>query len=254
MASPSPGSSYCNRVILLSAGKGNRMKGAVTDKILVPIEGKSSFRRSFEAFAETGIFDEAVVVYRDAEQRDRLKGELADLPDGIPTLPCLWTQGGARRQDSVFRGLTIAGLDTDYIFIHDCARPLVRSSDIQILFERVLQDKAASLARPVTDTLNRVDRRKQQARLCRLRPIDRRGCWAMETPQAFAFNLIFDAYQRARQEDELHTDDCSVATADGARISLVEPSFPNIKITKPGDLVLASFLIQNPNFASEDPQ
>jgi len=240
----------CNQVILLAAGKGTRMKGAVDDKILIPLEGKSSFRRSYEAFADTGLFSGAVIVYRDEQQRRVLEENLTDLEKPIPELR--WIQGGNRRQDSVFHGLTSAGLETDYVFIHDCARPLVASSDILALCERVITDKAASLARPVVDTIKRIDRRRTNYRNCTLRPIDRRGCWAMETPQAFEYKLIFDAYQRARQGTQLHTDDTSVASAAGAKISLVESSFPNPKITRPGDLAMISFLIRNPNLPGQD--
>lgn len=236
------------RVILLAAGKGSRMKGAVDDKILVPIEGKSSFRRSYEAFAATAIFDRIVVVYRDEEQRAKLADDLSLSQENGNHPEILWTPGGALRQDSVFAGLTTAGIDTEYIFIHDCARPLVRPDDIRALFEAVIHDRAASLARPLTDTIKRVNRRRTHFRKCQLREIDRRGCWSMETPQAFDYNLIFDAYQKARQEPTLYTDDTSIAAADDHKVTLVEPSFPNPKITRPGDLTLAAFLVRNPDF------
>ncbi|MBC2600607.1 2-C-methyl-D-erythritol 4-phosphate cytidylyltransferase [Puniceicoccus vermicola] len=242
------------RAILLAAGKGTRMKGAVDDKILVPIEGKSSFRRSFDTFLSSAIFDGIVVVYRDLEQKERLAAELADTSADGDLPPVKWAQGGSLRQDSVFEGLATAGIDTEYAFIHDCARPLVKAEDIERLFERVVQDKAASLARPVTDTIKRVNRRRTNSRKCVLKEIDRRGCWSMETPQAFEYNLIFDAYQKARQDTVVYTDDTSVASAAGVRITLVEPSFPNPKITRPGDLALAAFLVRNPDLIQKEPE
>ncbi|MGE9290279.1 MAG: IspD/TarI family cytidylyltransferase [Puniceicoccales bacterium] len=241
------------RAILLAAGKGTRMKGAVDDKILVPIEGKSSFRRSFETFLSTQIFDGIVVVYRDEAQQRLLAAELEDFLDRESMPSIKWAQGGSLRQDSVFEGLATAGIDSEYAFIHDCARPLVTTDDIERLFERVVKDKAASLARPVTDTIKRVNQRRTHFRKCTLREIDRRGCWSMETPQAFEYNLIFDAYQKARQNTDLYTDDTSVAAAAGVKITLVEPSFPNPKITRPGDLALAAFLVRNPDFMNKEP-
>jgi len=241
------------RGILLAAGKGTRMKGAVDDKILVPISGKSSFLRSYESFREANLFDGFVVVYRDAEQRVLLEAELGKTEQTSYSVPVEWAKGGSLRQDSVFEGLVLAGQDSEYVFIHDCARPLVRPADLRRLYERVVKDKAAALARPVTDTIKRVDRRRKNSRKCILRDIDRRGCWSMETPQAFEYTLIFDAYQKARQKNHLFTDDTSIAAADGAKVTLVEPGFPNPKITRPGDLSLAAFLIENPNFIQEDP-
>ncbi len=242
------------RAVLLAAGKGSRMKGAVDDKILVPVEGKSSFRRSYEAFVATQIFDTIVIVYRDLEQREKLAGELSKSTAEGKHPTTRWVLGGSLRQDSVFAGLTTAGIDTEYVFIHDCARPLVRPEDIRTLFDSVIRDRSASLARPITDTIKRVNRRRTNFRNCQLREIDRRGCWSMETPQAFEYNLIFDAYQKARQEPTHYTDDTSIASAAGHKITLVEPSFPNPKITRPGDLALASFLVRNPDFNKDEPQ
>jgi len=227
------------KAILLAAGSGTRMRKTVGDKILAPIEGASSFSRSVSAFLESGIFDGLIVVFRDEEQREQLANAL---PENCP--PVTWTQGGNRRQDSVFHGLTDAGLDTEYVFIHDCARPLVRPEDIRQLWETVLQDKAATLAHPVSDTIKKVQNRKSHFRKCRLQDLDRRTLWAMETPQAFAYNAIFDAYQRARQESQTHTDDASVASAAGMKVSLVESSGPNPKITRPEDIRLATFLLR----------
>lgn len=229
----------CLRAILLAAGRGSRMKGSVADKILVPVEGASSFRRSHDAFAATGLFDSLVVVYRDEPQREALA---AELPEEGP--PVLWIAGGNRRQDSVFHGLTEAGLETDYVFIHDCARPLVRPGDIERLWEAVLRDKAAALARPVTDTIKKIHRRRTHFRKCALRDLDRRTLWATETPQAFAYQPFFDACQKTRQEPGGHTDDASIASASGIKVSLVEPSAPNPKITRPEDLDYAAFLLR----------
>ncbi len=246
---PSDRSSFCMAAILLAAGRGTRMNGVVGDKILALIEGKSCFRRSFETFAGSGLFDRIVVVYRDPAQRALLSDEAK--AGGIGSIDLRWTAGGARRQDSVFNGLAEAGQDTDYAFIHDCARPLVRREDIRRLREVVLRDKAATLGHPVADTIKRIDRRRTNLRKCRLKDIDRRGLWATETPQCFAYELIFDACQKARQGNALHTDDVSVASAAGIPVSLVESSFPNPKITRPADLALAAFLLRSPGHPSQ---
>ena len=248
---PSDRSPVRMAAILLAAGRGTRMNGVVGDKILALIEGKSCFRRGFETFAKSALFDRIVVVYRDPAQRTLLADETKGGEGG--SIDLRWASGGARRQDSVFNGLAEAGQDTDYAFIHDCARPLVRPEDLHRLREVVLRDKAATLGHPVADTIKRIDRRRSHLRKCRLEDIDRRGLWATETPQCFAYDLIFDACQKARRGNALHTDDVSVASAAGIPVSLVESTFPNPKITRPGDLALAAFLLRNPAFPSEDP-
>jgi len=216
------------------------MGDCVGDKVLAPIAGLSSFHRSCEALRRSGLFSGFIVVYRDDTQRRQLE---ADTPPGCP--PIHWTAGGERRQDSVFNGLADAGLDTDYVFIHDCARPLVTPADLHRLWDAVLQDKAATLAHPVTDTIKKVRHRKSHYRNCKLQDLDRRTLWAMETPQAFAYEAIFDAYQNARQGSASHTDDAAVASAAGMKISLVESTGTNPKITRPEDLAYAAFLLQN---------
>jgi len=235
---PPSASGQSIKAILLAAGRGTRMKDTVGDKVLAPVRGISSFRRSLEAFANTTIFSDFIVIYRDEEQRNLLAGEI---PPDCP--PVTWTPGGERRQDSVFNGLAEAGLDTDYVFIHDCARPLVRAEDIRHLWETVLQDKAAALGRPVTDTIKKVRKRKSLFRKCKLIDLDRRTLWAMETPQAFAYETIFDAYQLARQNSKAHTDDVAVVSEAGVKVSLVESTGPNPKITRPEDLGLVAFLL-----------
>lgn len=229
----------CIKAVVLAAGRGTRMRNCVGDKILAPIEGRSSFYRSTDTLRHSGLFTGFIVVYRDEPQKQQLEG---DLPPECP--PILWTRGGERRQDSVFNGLADAGLDTDYVFIHDCARPLVAPADLHRLWEAVLQDKGATLAHPVTDTIKKVHKRKSRFRRCKLQDLDRRTLWAMETPQAFAYQPIFDAYQTARQGSESHTDDAAVASAAGMKITLVESTGTNPKITRPEDLAYAAFLLR----------
>ena len=230
-----------NVALLLAAGRGQRMGSGVPDKILAPLAGRTVFEWSAQTFLRSGLFQRIVVVCRDEEQR----AEIARLweacqPDpGTEGVLCL---GGRERQDSVFLGLVEAGQDCDYVFIHDCARPLVRSSTLATLYQWVLTDKAAALAHPVTDTLQRTENRSGQHRECRLEPVPREGLWAMETPQAFAYPAILDAYQKARQERRTATDDVSLAAADGRNISLLPSPDPNPKITVPGDLALAERL------------
>ncbi|MGA2151041.1 MAG: 2-C-methyl-D-erythritol 4-phosphate cytidylyltransferase, partial [Geobacteraceae bacterium] len=104
--------------ILLAAGQGRRMREAVADKILAPLAGRPVFAHSAAAFAASGVADFYVVVYRDARQS-------LELSCYAPT-PALFVQGGRERQDSVANALAGLPDDIDYVFIHDCARPLIR--------------------------------------------------------------------------------------------------------------------------------
>lgn len=233
-----------NTVILLAAGKGTRMREAVQDKILAPLVGQNVFRHGLRSFLQSQLFSQVVLVYRDDEQKGRLSDELQQIPDEeLVDVEVQWVVGGQRRQDSVFNGLTATGYDCDYVFIHDCARPLIQIRDLHRLYKTVLQDKAASMGRPVTDTIKRVRRRSTHFRKCALEDLDRRMLWAMETPQCFAFETIFEAYRKIRQTNRVVTDDTAVASVAGLSVSLVEPTRYNLKITHPDDLLLAEFLL-----------
>ena len=73
-------------VILLAAGSGTRMAGAVTDKVLAPLGGRPVFARSAAAFIESTVADLYVVVYRDQRQ-------MMELSAYAPT-PSLLVAGG----------------------------------------------------------------------------------------------------------------------------------------------------------------
>jgi 2-C-methyl-D-erythritol 4-phosphate cytidylyltransferase len=104
--------------ILLAAGSSRRMDGAVSDKILAPLAGKPVFAHSAATFYRSGVIDTFIVTYRDQQQ-------MVELSAYAPT-PTLFVPGGSERQDSVAAALAELPDDVGYVFIHDCARPLVR--------------------------------------------------------------------------------------------------------------------------------
>src|SRR5208282_5554942 len=162
-------------VILLAAGAGKRMAGAVPDKVLAPLAGRPVFAYSAAAFAASGVADFYAVVYRDRSQMTALSAF-------APT-PAILVKGGRERQDSVAAALAALPSDIDYVFIHDCARPLIRPEQLVALHKIVRREQAVVLAHRVTDTI----REKRPGG--RLRTIDRSRLWAMETPQVFAREL-----------------------------------------------------------------
>src|SRR5688572_25972366 len=83
--------------ILLAAGSGQRMQGAVSDKVLAPLAGRPVFAHSAAAFIRSGVADFYVVVYRDQRQ-------MMELSCYAPT-PSVLVRGGRERQDSVMHGL-----------------------------------------------------------------------------------------------------------------------------------------------------
>ena len=230
--------------ILLAAGSGSRMRGIVEDKLLAKIAGKPVFQYSAEAFARAKNIEKVVVVYRDDEQKAALNHVFSQM-DVLP-YQVLWTRGGSERQDSVFNGLEAMTLSTDMVCIHDCARPMVSPAQINDLYNAALKDKAAVLAHRVVDTIKQTPARSRGRRRIPLKDVQRNRLWAMETPQAFKYDLIFEAYREVRLNGNTITDDTAAVALKGARVTIVENPHPNIKVTVPQDLQLIEFLLNNP--------
>ena len=215
--------------ILLAAGSSTRMAGAVADKILAPLAGRPVFAHSAAAFAASGVADFYVVVYRDQRQ-------MLTLSAHAPT-PCVLIQGGAERQDSVAAALAALPSDIAHVFIHDCARPLVRPEQLIALHKIVRREHAVVLAHRVTDTI------KKHRADAHLKTLDRDRLWAMETPQVFSRELIDRAYARVARKKLRITDDAQAVESLEHPIALLENSEPNPKLTTPADLAYLEFLL-----------
>jgi 2-C-methyl-D-erythritol 4-phosphate cytidylyltransferase len=216
--------------ILLAAGSSRRMDGVIGDKILASLAGKPVFAHSAATFYRSGVIDTFIVTYRDQRQ-------MVELSAYAPT-PTLFVPGGRERQDSVAAALAELPDDVKYVFIHDCARPLVRPEQLVALHKIVRREDAVVLAHRVTDTI------KQHRGEGRLRSLNRDRLWAMETPQVFSRKLICRAYARVAQEKLAITDDASAVELLKHPVALLENPHPNPKLTTPADLAYLEFLLQ----------
>jgi len=144
--------------------------------------------------------------------------------------------GGSSRAESVLNGLRSLPLSTNYVAIHDGARPLVTPDDIDRVVEMAKADRAAMLAIPVTDTVKRV------ADSYVLATLDRSKLFLAQTPQVFQFDLIKTAYEESAHET-LITDDAALLESRGFSVRICVPESPNHKITTTNDLRLAEALL-----------
>jgi 2-C-methyl-D-erythritol 4-phosphate cytidylyltransferase len=209
------------------------MQGAVEDKVLAPLAGRPVFAYSGAAFLESGVADLYVVVYRDLRQ-------MLALSAAAPT-PSMLIRGGRTRQDSVMHALAALPGDIAYVFVHDCARPLVQPQQLIALHEVVRKKNAVVLAHRVTDTI----KESSGTALRRLRTLDRSRLWAMETPQVFAKDLIVRAYARVAERGLHVTDDAGAVEGLGHPVAIVENPHPNPKLTTPADMAYLEFLMRN---------
>ena len=223
--------------ILLAAGRGARMQDTVSDKILAPLAGRPVFAHSAAAFQASGVADFHAIVYRDTPQ---LRALMAYAPT-----PAIFVHGGQERQDSVTRALEALPDDIDYVFIHDCARPLVRAEQLVALHKIVRRENAVVLAHRVTDTIKEhlAQIPSKGGTASRLRTLDRSRLWAMETPQVFSRELITRAYARVTAKKLRVTDDVQAVELLGQPIALLENPHPNPKLTTPADFAYLEFLL-----------
>lgn len=205
------------------------MNDTVTDKVLAPLAHKPVFSYSAAAFVASGVADLYVIVYRDQKQ-------MRDLMALAPT-PAQFVLGGSERQYSVAHALDALPADVSHVFIHDCARPLIRSEHLVGLLKIVRKESAVALAHRVTDTI------KQHRGEGRLKTLERNALWAMETPQVFDRDLIVKAYNRAANRGAKLTDDASAVELLRHPVALLENPEPNPKLTTPTDFAWCEFLL-----------
>lgn len=157
--------------------------------------------------------------------------------------PLLVADGGAERCHSVLNGLDLLSQQSnekDWVLVHDAARPCLRQSDIDHLINELENDGTGGiLAVPVRDTMKRDDGTGRIAST-----EDRNGMWHALTPQMFPLSLLRDALKQALDDGFEVTDEASALEHGGLKPKLVEGHADNIKITRPEDLALATFFIQ----------
>ena len=150
--------------------------------------------------------------------------------------------GGRERADSVLSGLdfiALLGSVDDWVMVHDAARPCVTETDLRRLVEEVGNDPVGGiLALPVHDTLKDVESKRIQS------TVDRSRVWRALTPQMFRLGLLRDALREASRNDRRVTDEASAIELKGLRPLIVEGRPDNIKITRPEDLPLASYYLE----------
>ena len=212
--------------ILVAAGSSRRMG---FDKLAALLSGVPVLRRTLDAFLAADSIAEVVIVC--PEERWELLG------GGPFSKPVTRVDGGAERQDSVAAGLAV--VSSNYVAVHDGARPLISPADIDRCVAAAGEHRAAALARRVTETLKRADRGDFSAEA-----ISRELLWCMETPQVFEISLLVKAYAAVAAWEIAVTDEVSALEAVGQRVKFVESRHPNIKITTAADLALAEAFLR----------
>lgn len=220
--------------IVPAAGIGRRFGGELPKQYL-PLAGSSVLEQTLKLLLSVEALHTIVLVMHPEDRRWQ------SLP--LCRQPrVVIAEGGIERCHSVRNGLArldALGIDSDWLLVHDVARPCCPRSDLEKLLTQLRAHPVGGLlAAPVTDTLKRGDAGNAVEAT-----IDRSRLWAALTPQLFRTALLRDALDRSFARGELVTDEAQAIEAMGLRPQLVEGSRRNLKITRPEDLALAEYLL-----------
>lgn len=199
-------------VVIVASGKGERAKLGFNKVFFVMKNGKTVLENAAKNFVDDEDCKNIIIVTNEPEKV--FKNEK------IQTVG-----GGKLRANSVYNGLLLC--ESEYVFIHDGARPFVSKEDIDKLKEEVVSSDGAILAKKVTDTV----------KLCKdgkvVETLNRDNIYLAMTPQAFKTNLIKEAYGTLDVSD--CTDDASVFEKFNHTVKIVEGKEDNIKLTLESD-------------------
>lgn len=220
--------------IIAASGLGKRM-GAAEKKQYLLLGGVPILALSVGAFLNHPQVVQVVVVVPPGELVQARK----ILKPHCSLDRLVFTEGGKRRQDSVFNGLELVNREADLICIHDGARPLVSSFLIDAVINAAEQWSAAIPVIPVTDTLKEVGSDGFIKST-----IPRENLRRAQTPQVFQQNLFREVYRKAEMLGIEATDDAYLLELLGYPVFTVPGDPDNLKVTCPSDLQVAAALLR----------
>jgi len=222
-------------VIIPAAGIGKRMGDAcgATSKQFFKIHGKPLLYYTLSAFEHSEYVDEIVLAVEESwipfVATDIVKEYQFTKVHGI-------VSGGNQRQDSVYEGLKSLER-TDIVLVHDAVRPFISTAKINELIEACAVYRAAILAVQPKDTV-----KAQDVQQFVETTLDRTELWNVQTPQAFAYEILIRAFREAYENNFYGTDESMLVEAINQKVRIVEGEYQNIKITTPDDLTMAEIL------------
>jgi 2-C-methyl-D-erythritol 4-phosphate cytidylyltransferase len=223
-------------VIIPAAGLGTRMGRSVPEregtsrKQFMLLNGSPILFHTIRKFVVSDLVTEIVVALRE----DDMSWAQELFASQRFSKPVRTVAGGETRQQSVENALASIAEDVDLVAVHDAVRPFVEKEMIEKVVREAADSGAAILGIVPVDTVKQVHRNKVRATLPRERLI------LTQTPQVFRSDLLRKAFEQARQDLFVGTDEASlVERLEQVEVSVVLGTDRNIKITKPSDMDLA---------------
>ena len=219
---------YSNKIAIIVAGGTGQRMGSVVPKQFLEIEGKSILLHTIDQFVNA--FDDIslVVVLPEGYIEEGKK-----LLNNRTKNPIQFIAGGETRFESVKNGLT-AVKEKCIVFVHDAVRCLLTPALIQRCYQQAVENGSAIPAVSSTDTVRIMENETHHL-------FDREKVMLIQTPQTFQSEVILAAFNQVYQPN--FTDEANVVEASGQPVFLVDGEFENIKITRPLDLAIATYVL-----------
>jgi len=207
--------------------------GSGTPKQFLALEGVPIFVHTLRKFTASDVVDEIYVAVR-PEDMERARH---DMEREHFTKPVRLVNGGHSRQETVGRALAHVPLGTELVVVHDAVRPFVNLEMIRRVTEAARVEGGAILGILSVDTVKQVERQTIVG------TIPRERIALAQTPQAFRYAILREAFDRAAADGFNGSDEASLVERLGYTVTVLLGSERNIKITKPSDLPLARLYI-----------
>jgi len=214
-------------------GRGSAEKTGTSRKQFMLLEGSPILVHTVRKFAASGRVTEIVVAVR-SEDIDWVEDLMSR---EFPRNRVRVVVGGNSRQQSVENALSTLAPDTGLVAVHDAVRPFIDLETIDRVFDEAAESGAAIVGVPVVDTVKQVSRGTGKAHI--RATLQREKLVLAQTPQVFRYDLLTRAFQSARDDGFIGTDESSLVERLDVEVTVVPGSDRNIKITKPGDMSLA---------------
>ena len=215
--------------------------GVETPKQFLDLDGVPLVVFTLRRLAACPLIDEFIVATR--------TDDVASLQDRVSLArlgkPVRVVHGGDSRQESVANALAQAAPHTEIVVVHDAVRPLVTAQQTERVIAEARARGAAILGIPAIDTVKEVKRASLPEDVALIvATVPRERIVLAQTPQAFSFALLREAFARAKADGVTSSDEASMVERLGHDVFVVLGSERNLKITRPADMDLARFYLE----------
>jgi len=231
--------------ILPAAGLGTRM-GAETPKQFLELDGVPLVVFTLRRLAACEAITDFFIATR-PEEVDSLAARIAQEKFARAVRV---VRGGGTRQESVANALAEVAPETEIILVHDAVRPFVTCAQVERVIAEARAHGAVIVGVPAVDTVKEVKRTGQPAAAGQpenvalvTATIPRERIVLAQTPQAFRAALLREAFARAERDGATASDEAALVERLGHDVHVVPGGERNIKITRPADMELARFYL-----------